>query len=339
MMTTFRHQAPEGYPRPMNAKFQPSLPPTRSLGSIAAQCAPAARFACGCLSLVFSLGVALLSSAQEDGDLAPIPEDLLEDAHIREEFGVNGFTAPSIEKIFADLDKLGDLSYDQLKREIPTEPPQDRAQLALALGTLISDGFLIVQTEKYSELTDIGRALTRHAKMLGAGTRLSSHSKSLIENSALGRWDKLKNELAKTQRDVEAEMVLLRDVDAAHLISLGGWLRAFEIATTAALQPFDAEKARVLGRADIAEYFLMSMQTLEPALRETEYIQALTAGIEQLHDLLDVPAGKDFTQPEVEKLRTTALELVTLTIGGKKKTEPAKPAAPTGGAVPKTAER
>lgn len=273
-----------------------------------------------------------------DGGLAPIPEDLLDDEHLREEFGVNAFTAPSIEKIFADLDQLGDLSYDELKREIPQDPPQDRAQLALALGTLISDGFLIVQTEKYSELTDIGRALTRHAKMLGAGTRLSSHSKSLIENSALGRWDKLKNELAKTQRDVEAEMVLLRDVDAAHLISLGGWLRAFQIATNASLQPFDAKKARVLGRVDIAEYFLMSVQTLEPRLQETEYIQALTVGIEELRNLLDVPEGKDFTEAEVEKLRSKALELVTLTTGEKKKAAPKKDAS-AGEGETKTAER
>ena len=276
--------------------------------------------------------------APVDGELAPIPDDLLDDEHLREEFGVNAFTAPSIEKIFADLDQLGDLSYDELKREIPQNPPQDRAQLALALGTLISDGFLIVQTEKYSELTDIGRALTRHAKMLGAGTRLSSHSKSLIENSALGRWDKLKNELAKTQRDVEAEMVLLRDVDAAHLISLGGWLRAFQIATNAALQPFDANKARVLGRVDIAEYFLMSVQTLDPKLKETEYIQALTVGIEELRNLLDVPEGKDFTEPEVEKLRAKALELVTLTTGTKKKTAPKKDASAKEGET-KTAER
>jgi hypothetical protein len=280
-------------------------------------------------------------AAQEgpaDGELLPIPEGLLDDEHLREEFGVNAFTAPSIEKIFADLDQLGDLSYEELKREIPQNPPQDRAQLALALGTLISDGFLIVQTEKYSELTEIGRALTRHAKMLGAGTRLSSHSKSLIENSALGRWDKLKTELAKTQRDVEAEMVLLRDVDAAHLISLGGWLRAFQIATQASLQPFDAKKARVLGRVDIAEYFLMSVQTLEPRLKATEYIQALTVGIEELRNLLDIPEGKDFTEPEVEKLRSKAHELVTLTTGAKKKSAPKKDAAAAAGET-KTAER
>jgi len=268
-------------------------------------------------ALTVAVTASLLPSALWAQELAPIPDDLLEDEHIREEFGVNSFTAPSIKKIFEDLDKLGNLSYEDLKREIPKDPPKDRSQLALALGVLISDGFLIVQAEKYSELTDIGRSLTKHAKMLGAGTRLSSHSKSLIENSALGQWDRLKNELAKTQRDVEAEMVMLRDVDAAHLISLGGWLRAFEIATTASLKPFDAEKASVLGRVDIAEYFLMSVQTLEPGLKATDHIQALTLGIEQLRDLLDVPEGKKFTEGEVEKLRAKAYELVNLTTGEK----------------------
>ncbi|MEZ5431681.1 MAG: hypothetical protein R3F31_10995 [Verrucomicrobiales bacterium] len=35
-----------------------------------------------------------------------IPEDLIEDEHLREEYGVNQFTTPSIRKIFDDLQKL-----------------------------------------------------------------------------------------------------------------------------------------------------------------------------------------------------------------------------------------
>jgi len=252
-----------------------------------------------------------------------IPEDLLEDEHVREEFGVNKFTAPSIKKIFEDLDSLGDLPYETLKRPIPATTPSDRTRLALELGGLIADGFLVVEAEKLLDLEAVGRALWKRAKILGAGTRLSSHTKSLLENSALGNWKQLKVELAKTQKDVEAEMVLLRDVDAAHLISLGGWLRAFEIACVTALDPFDEKKAKILGRVDVAEYFLMSLQTLEPKIQETEHIQELTAGVEKLKNMLDVPESKAFTQNEVEGMNTLIRELIAT--AGRVSGQPAKP--------------
>ncbi len=239
-----------------------------------------------------------------------IPADLLEDEHVREEFGVNKFTAPSIKKIFEDLDTLGDLPYEKLKRPIPARTPTDRTRLALELGGLIADGFLVIEAEKILDLEAVGRALWKRAKVLGAGTRLSSHTKSLLENSVLGDWKQLKDELAKTQKDVEAEMVMLRDVDAAHLISLGGWLRAFEIACVTALDPFDEKKAKILGRVDVAEYFLMSLQTLEPKIQETEHIGKLTAGVEQLKNMLDVPESKAFTKSEVEDMNTLINELI-----------------------------
>ena len=172
-----------------------------------------------------------VAQEKEDGDLPRIPDSLLGDEHLREEFGVNEFTTPSIRKIFDQLDALGTLPYDKLKRPIIEKAPSDRVVLALGLGMLIGDGFLIVQCEKIEEMEKIGRALLRYAKALGAGMRVSKHSQSLLETSVRGDWDKLRDELATTQADVEAEMVTLRDVEVAHLIALGGWLRAFEIST------------------------------------------------------------------------------------------------------------
>ena len=174
--------------------------------------------------ILLILPLSTILSAQE------VPEDLVGDEHVREEFGVNRFTTPSIKKLFEQLDELGDLPYAQLKREIPKTISRDRSLVALGLGTLISDGFLIVQSEQIEELEDIGRAVLKQAQVLGAGKRVTKYTKSILESSVLGKWDKLKEELSKTQADVEAEMVMLRDVDIANLVALGGWLRALEIA-------------------------------------------------------------------------------------------------------------
>ncbi len=239
-----------------------------------------------------------------------VPEDLLEDPHLREEFGVNQFTTPSIRKIFGSLDLLGALPYDKLKREIPAKTSTDRSKVALGLGVLIGDGFLSAQSEKVEDLEDIGRAVLRHAMVLAAGARVTEHAKAILENSALGDWKTLREDLSATQKDVEAEMVLLRDVDMAHLISIGGWLRGLEIASTAALEPFSAERAAVLARKDLAEYFSATLADLDPELKKLPYMAALHKGIDEIRALLDVPEGKPFEQAQVQKVHDKAVALV-----------------------------
>lgn len=233
---------------------------------------------------------------------AEIPEDLLGDEHLREEFGVNGITTPSIEAVFELLDTLGTLSYDRLQRPIPSKTPTDRVSVSLSLGTLIADGFLVVQCEKVEEMDNIGRALLKHAKILGAGTRMNRHSQSLLEQSVTGDWKKLRTELTKTQFDVEAEMVQLRDVDMAHLVSLGGWLRAFHIATKAVNDNYHPDKTRNLARRDITEYFLSSLETLGEKAQQLPVVQKLRIGLAELMPLVDVPEGKELSKEEVAAL-------------------------------------
>jgi hypothetical protein len=246
-----------------------------------------------------------------------VPEDLLEDQHLREEYGVNEYTTPSIRKIFGQLDKLGALPYDKLKREIPKGTSSDRAIVSLSLGVLIGDGFLATQSEKVEDLETIGRAVLRHAKVLAAGAKITEHAKSILENSALGDWKTLREDLSATQKDVESEMVLLRDVEMAHLISIGGWLRGLEIASTAALDPFSPERASVLARKDLAEYFSATLADMAPQLKKLAHIKTLHTGIDEIRALIDLPEGKPFDKDQVQKVHDKAAALVQLITASK----------------------
>ncbi|MBB5037167.1 hypothetical protein [Prosthecobacter dejongeii] len=254
----------------------------------------------------------------QEGQRMAIPDDLLGDEHVREEFGVNQFTTPSIRKLFEMLDGLGKLSYDALKRPISRQTPSDRVLVSLGLGTLIADGFLIVQCEKVEAMEDVGRALIKYAKVLGTGSRMNRHTQSLFEHSIDGQWDKLRTELALTQADVEAEMVQLRDVDIAHLVSLGGWLRAFEIATRSVHDNYTPEKTLRLMRKDIAEYYLASLEHLSPRLQANESLKALRAGFQALLPLMDVPQDKPMTQGQVKALSDQAAKLASVVTGAMK---------------------
>ena len=241
--------------------------------------------------LLSILGIGLIKSQE-------VPEDLIDDEHVREEFGVNKFTTPSIKKLFEQLDDLGELPYAELKRAIPKTIPRERTLVALGLGTLISDGFLIVQSEEIEELENIGRAVLKQAQILGAGKRVTKYTKSILENSVLGKWDKLKEELSKTQADVEAEMVMLKDVDIANLVALGGWIRAFEIALVTTQKNYSVDKANKLVRTDLIAYFIETLQGLEPKLRERAHLIQIN---KELEGILASLGGYD---PESENPQT-----------------------------------
>lgn len=245
----------------------------------------------------------------KEGGKTAIPEDLLGDEHVREEFGVNQFTTPSIRKLFEMLDGLGKLSYEALKRPITRQTPTDRVMVSLGLGTLIADGFLIVQCEKVEAMEDVGRALIKYAKVLGAGSRMNRHTQSLFEHSIEGKWDQLRDELALTQADVEVEMVQLRDVEIAHLVSLGGWLRAFEIATRSVSDNYTEERSVRLNRRDIAEYYLASLDNLNPQLRENKTLKALQQGLQDIIPILDEEQGKPVSKEHLKTLTEKARAL------------------------------
>ncbi|MCB1226263.1 MAG: hypothetical protein KDK99_10665 [Verrucomicrobiales bacterium] len=269
------------------------------------------------LSLAVAVWLGGAHAQAQDPDAAPgrsvpIPEDFLADEHIREEFGVNDITTPSIRRVFDMMGALGTLSYDQLKRDLPSKPPSDRVHVALGLGALIADGFLVVQCEKVESMEDVGRAMIRYAKALGAGSRMNRHTQSLLENSVQGDWQSLRTELAKTQADVEAEMVQLRDAEIAHLISLGGWVRGFEIASAAVELQYSEEKSRQLARRDIVEYYILSLDGLHPDLQETELVTNLRRDLAELLPLVDVPEGKALSQEEVKTIHAQASKLAHL---------------------------
>jgi hypothetical protein len=265
------------------------------------------------LPLLGAAGIAVLSAQEAPPERTPqknpIPEDVIGDEHVREEYGVNPFTTPSIRKLFDMLNNVGKLRFDELKRPFTDKTPADRVIVAMGLGTLIADGFLIVQCERVDEMESVGRAMIKYGKALGAGNRMNKHTGSLFEYSLKGNWQDLRVELAKTQNDVEAEMVQLRDVDMAHLISLGGWLRALEIATQSISNNYAEDKTRQLTRRDIAEYYMMSLDSLHPSILKNPSLQQLRKGLEEMLPMVDVPEGKALTHEEVKALHQKASSL------------------------------
>ncbi|MDG1356691.1 MAG: hypothetical protein P8P36_00695 [Akkermansiaceae bacterium] len=258
-------------------------------------------------------------SAQEDQGVLPptrpnIPDDLIDDPHVREELGVNEFTAPSIKRIFDDLDNLAPLHADELAHEMPKRMPLNRADLALEIGFLIAEGFIAVQAGHMQKIENLAKELSRYSRALGAGERVNRHAASLLDNARKNNVEALKKELTATQRDVETDLIHLRDVDLAHLISLGGWIRALEVSSYAVEKKYTEARARLLYREDIADYYEASIESLNPRVSDRDDMRAIRKIIAELRTIMLLSADAEPTQKGVEEIAAAARKLAAIAL-------------------------
>ncbi|HVJ46537.1 MAG TPA: hypothetical protein VM511_09155, partial [Luteolibacter sp.] len=186
--------------------------------------------------------------------------------------------------------------------------------LAMELGFLIADGFLIVQAGQMEKVETLAGDLTRYGKALGVGDRVNKHAASLLESAKKQEVEQLKKELAATQKDVVSELVTLKDADLAHIISLGGWIRALEVSTVAVDKQFSPERARKVMREDIADYYTESVAGLEPRISERPNYIEMRDILSGLRNEMVIEEGKEPTQAQIAEIRKQAAKLVELAL-------------------------
>jgi hypothetical protein len=243
-----------------------------------------------------------------------IPDDLIDDADLQLELAVNKFTAPSISKMFDTLQFLMPLPIAEVERKMPARMSPDRSDLAIELGFLISDGFLMVQAGQLGNVEEMAKDLTRYGKALGAGDRVNRHAAGLLESAKKGDVAQLKIELASTQKDVEDELVALQDADLAHLISLGGWIRALEVSSVAVDRQFSPERARKVMRMDIAEYYAECIKGLEPKISARPNYQGIRNLLKDLTQKMDLDDDREPTPESMKEIRAISAKLVELAL-------------------------
>ena len=272
-------------------------------------------FAAVCIGACCALSIG--EEERENDDIeyfGNVPADLLDDEHVREELAVNEFTAPSIAKMFDTLQFLMPLPLIEMERKMPARMPLDRADLAIELGFLIADGFLVVQAGQLEKVEALAADLTRYGKALGAGDRVNRHAAALLDSARNQDVDELKKELASAQRDVEIELVTLRDTDLAHLISLGGWIRALEVSSAAVDRQFSPERAATIMREDIADYYTESVGGLEPRISERPNFLEMRDVLSGLRNAMLIEEGVAATEKNVSEIRQQAERLVELAL-------------------------
>lgn len=237
------------------------------------------------------------------------------EAHMRDELGVNDVTAPSIAQILKEFDIFRPVPLNLIAENPRDAVFDNRLQTALHFGALVADGFMLTVAERAQDIQDVGRALIRQSRALGVSDRLTKRSKSLFEYSDKGNWQGMREELVRTQTDVEKTMLDLHDEQMAHMVSLGGWLRGFQLAANNAAQSYSADKARILARTEIMDYYLDRLDTLHPRLRRTELVSTMIAKIKELQAIGLGAVNGVPSESEVKRMRDIANEIEGIALG------------------------
>lgn len=240
---------------------------------------------------------------------------MLDDSHSNQELGINVYTAPSISKIFDQMDQMPPIPEDYVLRKRPEKLSTHAGSLALEMGYLLADGFIAVRSGHMNDIKPIALDLSRYGKAMGVGEKMNTHSASLLEHAEKGQLEDFKRILSSTQADVNEELASLRDPDLAHLIALGGWVRALDAATAALLARFDEKQAAVIFYPDAPSYFAEILHGLNPQTAKRLHVDEMSALLNTLTNQMSLAPGEAPTRDKVRALSETTARLSTLAVG------------------------
>lgn len=242
-------------------------------------------------------------------------DSMLDDSHSNRELGINVYTAPSISKIFSQLDDLPAIPEPYVLRTRPEKLPIDAGALALEMGYLLADGFIAVRSGHMNDVKPIALDLTRYGKAMGVGDKMNVHSAALLEHAEKGQLEEFRHILTSTQSDVNEELSALRDPDLAHLIALGGWVRALDAATAAIEARFSPQQAAAIFYPEAPKYFNEILQGLAPRTARKLEVEKMRLLLEELAELMTLTPGEMPTQEKVHAIHQTVLRISTLAVG------------------------
>ena len=224
--------------RPRETKKELRQPREIHIGNFARTRIISAMIRLAGLGVIVLAGGILVTVGAETGR---IPADQLAKAARSDSFSI-----PTPGELFTALGKSGKINWaGQYRGPIPVTY-SNRAQIALNLGGLIADGFIAVEAKDGQQVKNIGSDIIKLAKALGVSEKLLGRGSSINEFAENNEWDTLQEELEATQNEVKSSMQSHADQDLVILVTLGGWVRGTQVVTSAIVQNYNEQSAKVL---------------------------------------------------------------------------------------------
>src|SRR5256712_8390477 len=214
----------------------------------------------------------------------------------------DSISIPTPGELFTALEKPGKPNWTgQYRGPIPMTY-RNRAQIALNLGGLIADGFIAVEAKDGQQVKNIGSDIIKLAKALGVSERLLGRGSSINEFAENNEWDTLQEELEATQNEVKASMQSHADQDLVILVTLGGWIRGTQVVTSAIVQNYNEQSAKVLRQPALVHFMQSKINEISPELRNEPLVKDVSNELGKIEKLVSFPAGKAPNANEVRKV-------------------------------------
>lgn len=194
---------------------------------------------------------------------------------------VESLTIPMPGEFFAAINKQGRPNWKQLVRVGTPESTASRAQIALALGTLVADGYIAVEAQDSQGVKNIGKEIINLAKKLNVSQSVLGRGNSINDFAENNDWNALREELEATQNEVKLDMEEQKDNNLVTLVSLGAWLRGTEIVSGLVEGNYTPESARLLRQPAIIDYLLSLVGRLPANMQEDDLIAEVKEGLQE----------------------------------------------------------
>lgn len=203
---------------------------------------------------------------------------------------VENVVVPRPDEVFGALNKLGGVNWKDYVRTDRGSNFTDRPRIALLLGSVIADGFIAVQAEDTPAVKEIGQRVQSLAEKINVKRTITEHAKAIIEGADKKRWPSVRQELDRTQNDVQKAMEELQDQKLSQLVSLGGWLRGTEILTAVVTKNFKEEGAELLHQPDLLVHFETQLQGMPEFKSQTPLIDQIQSALGEVKPLIATPS-------------------------------------------------
>jgi hypothetical protein len=224
---------------------------------------------------------------------------------------LDSISIPSPGELFAALEKPGKPNWVGQMRGPVGMNYNNRAQIALNLGSLIADGFIAVEAKDSQQVKNIGTDIIKMAKALGVSENVLSRGNSINEFAENDEWDALQEELEATQNEVKSSMQTHRDQDLVILVSVGGWIRGTQVVSAAVMQNYDERAAKVLRQPGLVNFIQTKLNDVSPEIRNDPLVKDVTTELPEVEKLVSFPPGKAPSADDVKKVNDAVGKIMT----------------------------
>ncbi len=227
--------------------------------------------------MLLVLGVSSLYGRRED----------LTSQQMKEAVYLDGISVPSPGEIFAAINKVSRPNWAMLAHGGTAPVTTNRAQLALAVGLLVTNGFIAVEAQDGQQVKNIGRDIMTLSKALGVSQNILSRGNNLIEFADHSEWDALRQELEATENEVKTTMIEQQDRNLVTLTSAGAWIQGVNVAAKIIGNNYSPEGATLLDEPLLARHLASDLEELSPKLKNDVLVARVRETLFEIATILE----------------------------------------------------